>query len=164
MRNLHTCLRVDVFAVFAGVELKQVTQQNHPIWHGKLKWPCLIYRVNKKTSSNEIESETASSTLSAELSRRKEKGENSMLPPKNFHGQRATISMKDLAQFDIVPLRFFDKATRREMLYVYPDTHHSCAGWLLYRAKHGGWVTLRKATDADIERMTEAVITAHHCS
>lgn len=64
--------------------------------------------------------------------------------------------------FDIAPLRFFDKVTNREMMYVYPHTQHWCAGWLLYRAKYGGWVTLRKATDNDVEQMSQAVIEAHH--
>ena len=74
--------------------------------------------------------------------------------------QTAPKNVED--SFDVAPLKFFDNATKQEMMYVYPDTKHWCAGWLLYRAKHGGWVTLRKATDNDIERMSAAVISAHH--
>lgn len=64
--------------------------------------------------------------------------------------------------FDVAPLKFWDNATKQEMMYVYPDTKHWCAGWLLYRAKHGGWVTLRKATGEDIEQLSAAVISGHH--
>jgi hypothetical protein len=66
------------------------------------------------------------------------------------------------SMFDVVPLRFFDNHTKREMMYVYPDTKHWCAGWLLFKTKAGTWATLRKATDADINVMSNAVSSAHH--
>jgi hypothetical protein len=68
----------------------------------------------------------------------------------------------DESMFDVAPLRFFDKRSQREMMYVYPDTKHWCAGWLLFKTKGGTWATLRKATDEDIETMSAAVISAHH--
>lgn len=64
--------------------------------------------------------------------------------------------------FDVAPLRFYDQKTQRQMLYVYPDTKHWCAGWILYKTTGGAWATLRKATDADIEAMSAAVIGSHH--
>ena len=48
------------------------------------------------------------------------------------------------------------------MMYVYPDTKHELAGWLLYQHPEGQWVTLRKATDNDVERLSSMVIYAHH--
>ncbi len=75
-------------------------------------------------------------------------------------GQKFNTRIED--SFDIAPLKFYDQKREQPMMYVYPDTKHWCAGWLLYQAKHGGWVTLRKATDEDIERMSAAVIEAHH--
>lgn len=59
-------------------------------------------------------------------------------------------------------LEFFDGASGSTLKYVYPDTKHWCAGWLLYKHVSGEWVTLRKATEDDIERMNKAVIEAHH--
>ena len=67
-----------------------------------------------------------------------------------------------LKKFDVTPLRFYDQRTRRETVYVYPDTKHELAGWLLFKHPDGQWVTLRKATDDDVERMSQAVIEAHH--
>lgn len=64
--------------------------------------------------------------------------------------------------FDVAPLKFFDNVTQREMMYVYPDTKHWCAGWLLFKAKSGEWVTLRKATQSDVDAMSNAVSEAHH--
>jgi hypothetical protein len=64
--------------------------------------------------------------------------------------------------FDVTPLRFYDAGTGREMLYVYPDTKHSFAGWLLFKARNGNWVTYRKATDEDIETLSSSVVSAHH--
>jgi hypothetical protein len=59
-------------------------------------------------------------------------------------------------------LDFYDCASGREMKYVYPDSSHWTAGWLLYKHPDGQWVTLRKATDADISTINRAVSTAHH--
>jgi hypothetical protein len=68
------------------------------------------------------------------------------------------------------PLEFYDEASKRTMLYVYPDTKkqdgsaHWCAGWICYQNPGDGqWVTLRKATDADIHILNFAVTSAHHC-
>lgn len=69
---------------------------------------------------------------------------------------------KNEKHFDPPGLQFFDAASNRQMKYVYPDYQHSCAGWILYKHPDGQWVTLRKATDKDIESMSAAVIKAHH--
>lgn len=69
---------------------------------------------------------------------------------------------QDESMFDVAPLRFFDNATKREMMYVYPDTKHWCAGWLLFKTKGNTWATLRKATEADVEAMSNTVVMAHH--
>jgi hypothetical protein len=66
------------------------------------------------------------------------------------------------SMFDVAPLRFFDNRTKQEMMYVYPDTKHWCAGWILFKTKGGTWATLRKATDVDINAMSNAVSSAHH--
>lgn len=63
--------------------------------------------------------------------------------------------------FDVAPLRFYDARRGQEMMYVYPDTKHEAAGWLLYKHPDGQWVTLRKATNDDIERLTAAMLDAH---
>ena len=65
-------------------------------------------------------------------------------------------------KFDVAPLRFYDQRRRQNMMYVYPDTKHELAGWLLYQHPAGQWVTLRKATDNDVERLSSMVIYAHH--
>lgn len=64
--------------------------------------------------------------------------------------------------FDVAPLRFYDQRRRQDMMYVYPDTKHELAGWLLFKHPDGQWVTLRKATDDDIMRLSSAVIGALH--
>lgn len=63
---------------------------------------------------------------------------------------------------DPMGLEFFDNATKKRMKYVYPDTKHWTAGWILYKHPEGKWVTLRKATDDDITRISQAVVEAHH--
>jgi hypothetical protein len=63
---------------------------------------------------------------------------------------------------EAVGMEFFDNASGKRMKYVYPDSKHWTAGWILYKHPDGQWVTLRKATDADIERISQAVIEAHH--
>lgn len=50
-------------------------------------------------------------------------------------------------------LNFYDQETRRTMRYVYPDTKHWAAGWLLFKHPDGQWVTLRKATENDLMRI-----------
>lgn len=57
-------------------------------------------------------------------------------------------------------LRFYDKATERQMLLVHEGELY--AGWLCYRHPDGQWVTLRKATDDDIGRLNKAVSAGHH--
>jgi len=57
---------------------------------------------------------------------------------------------------------FYDGNSGRSMKYVYPDTKHPAAGWLLYKHPDGQWVTLRKATEDDIRQINEAVVAAHH--
>jgi hypothetical protein len=49
----------------------------------------------------------------------------------------------------VAPLRF--EANGKEMMYCYPDSKHDLAGWILYRHPDGRWVTLRKATDQDMD-------------
>jgi hypothetical protein len=63
-------------------------------------------------------------------------------------------------KFDVAPLRF--QAQGKEMMFVHADTKHELAGWILYRHPDGQWVTLRKATSADIAEMSAAVSAAHH--
>jgi hypothetical protein len=65
-------------------------------------------------------------------------------------------------KFDVAPLRFYDQRRKQDMMYVYPDTKHELAGWLLYKHPDGQWVTLRKASDADVERLGAMVVSAHH--
>lgn len=60
----------------------------------------------------------------------------------------------------VTPLRF--EANGKEMMYCYPDSKHELAGWILYRHPDGQWVTLRKATDADLEAMSTAVSAQFH--
>lgn len=65
--------------------------------------------------------------------------------------------------FNPVGLEFYDAASRQQMKYVYPNTDHWTAGWLMRKHPHSGeWVTVRKATDADIEAINGAVVDSHH--
>lgn len=51
----------------------------------------------------------------------------------------------------------------KEMMLVYDNEPRvEMRGWLLYRHPDGQWVSLRKATDADIETISAAVVEAHH--
>ena len=72
------------------------------------------------------------------------------------------VTQKIEEMFDVAPLKFFDGRTQREMMYVYPDTKHWSAGWLLYKTRGGEWVTLRKATEDDIATLSNAVVKSHH--
>lgn len=66
-------------------------------------------------------------------------------------------------KFDVPGLEFYDQGKKKTMKYVYPDTKHWCAGWILFKNPgDGGWVTLRKATDADLKAINAAVVSAHH--
>jgi len=59
-------------------------------------------------------------------------------------------------------IEFFDSVSGRKMRYVYPDSEHWTAGWILYRHNDGQWATLRKAEPGDVERLTAAIGRAHH--
>lgn len=72
------------------------------------------------------------------------------------------ISDRPVMDLDPVGLEFYDNAAKRRMKYVYPDSKHWTAGWLLYKHPEGQWVTLRRATEADIRQLNKAVIEAHH--
>lgn len=54
-------------------------------------------------------------------------------------------------------LLFIDRKTGRWMQYVHPKSGGQYAGWLLYRNPGDGqWVTLRKATEEDLEAIRVA--------
>lgn len=57
-------------------------------------------------------------------------------------------------------LNFYDNKSKRQMKLVYEG--HYLSGWLLYKHPDGQWVTLRKATEADLNTLNSAVIQAHH--
>lgn len=57
-------------------------------------------------------------------------------------------------------VKFFDKATDREMLLVADDSPN-WSGWLCYRHPDGQWVSLRKATKDDHDRVASAQFSAH---
>lgn len=57
---------------------------------------------------------------------------------------------------------FYEKASHRMMRYIYPDAGHWTAGWIVVQNRSGDWMTLRKATDADIASINKAVVEAHH--
>lgn len=60
-------------------------------------------------------------------------------------------------------LKFYDAASCRWMLYVYPASSHALAGWICYEhPSTGEWVSLRKATDVDIAKINSAVAGKHH--
>lgn len=59
-------------------------------------------------------------------------------------------------------ISFFDANSNRQMRYIYPDAGHWCAGWVVVKNPSGEWMTLRKATDADIAVISKAVVAAHH--
>ena len=72
------------------------------------------------------------------------------------------MSTNNTPQFNPPGFEFFDGNSQRQLKYVYPDTKHWTAGWLLYKHPDGQWVTLRKATDDDIKALNGAVVRAHH--
>ena len=55
-------------------------------------------------------------------------------------------------------LEFFDAASERFMRLMYDGPY---AGWIFFRHPDGQWVSLRKATDDDMDRINGAVIRAH---
>jgi len=74
-----------------------------------------------------------------------------------YHKEQDEIVRRKLA---VAPLRF--ESSGKEMMYCYPDSKHELAGWIIYRHPDGQWVTLRKATEADVEKMSEAVSAQFH--
>jgi hypothetical protein len=61
---------------------------------------------------------------------------------------------------DPAGLNFYDNKSKRRMKLVYSG--HYLAGWILYKHPDGQWVTLRKATEADLNTINSAVIQALH--
>ena len=60
-------------------------------------------------------------------------------------------------------IEFYDVASGRNMKYIYPDADSQWAGWICYKNPGDGrWVSLRKATGADVTAITSAVVSAHH--
>jgi hypothetical protein len=59
-------------------------------------------------------------------------------------------------------ISFYSRARRQQMRYLYPDSGHHWAGWILFKNVDGQWVSLRKATDSDVAELSAAVVTAHH--
>lgn len=57
-------------------------------------------------------------------------------------------------------LEFYDGASKRRMKLVYEG--HWAAGWIVFKHPDGQWVTLRKATEADLDTINSALIKAHH--
>lgn len=51
-------------------------------------------------------------------------------------------------------IRFFDAASKHEMILVAEG--EPFAGWLCYRHPDGQWVSLRKATQDDLEKLEAA--------
>lgn len=59
-------------------------------------------------------------------------------------------------------ITFFSQSFNCDMAYMYPDSGHHLAGWILRKTKGGQWVTERKATDKDIAAINEAVVRQYH--
>lgn len=59
-------------------------------------------------------------------------------------------------------ITFYDAASGRNMRYVYPDSGHWLAGWIVVQNPSGEWMTLRKATVDDQCHINGAVVRAHH--
>jgi hypothetical protein len=75
---------------------------------------------------------------------------------------KGAMTNKREAGHDVPGLEFYEAKTRKQMKYVYPDSEHWARGWILYKHPDGQWVTLRKATQDDIDRISAAVVEAHH--
>jgi hypothetical protein len=56
--------------------------------------------------------------------------------------------------FEPKGVRFYDALNKREMLLVADG--ESFGGWLCYRHKDGQWVTLKRATQDDRDRIANA--------
>lgn len=59
-------------------------------------------------------------------------------------------------------ISFFDGASQRTMRYIYPDSGHWTANWIVVKNPSGEWMTLRKATEADLRAINKSVVEAHH--
>jgi hypothetical protein len=59
-------------------------------------------------------------------------------------------------------ISFYSQSRNQEMRYLYPDSGHRLAGWILAKHPDGGWYSLRRATDKDIADISGAVVAAHH--
>lgn len=73
---------------------------------------------------------------------------------------------EELVPHDVEPrkeLKFFDRATNQQMVYIYPKQKDPWSGWLLRRDFYSDrLVSVRVATQDDLERINKAVIEAHH--
>jgi hypothetical protein len=68
---------------------------------------------------------------------------------------------KQIANYEPRGTRFFANG-KEMMLCLDNEPRESLRGWIVYKHPDGQWVTLRKATDADTEAISNAVIAAHH--
>lgn len=64
-----------------------------------------------------------------------------------------------MKNYEPTGIKFYDNASGREMILV---TEGSYKNWIVYKHPDGQYVTLRKATDADITAITTAFSDAHH--
>ena len=62
---------------------------------------------------------------------------------------------------DLKGQKFFSQSRKQEMMLVQDDSSE-WNGWLVYKHPDGQWVSLRKATDADISELANAISEAHH--
>ena len=53
----------------------------------------------------------------------------------------------------LLPLEFYDTATMREMKLDYWSGKEGGDPWLFYKHPDGQWVSVRKPTTADIEKL-----------
>jgi hypothetical protein len=76
-------------------------------------------------------------------------------------GERMTTGAKLMNASDIFEpkgLRFYDLNSGRRMLLVDDEERADIAGWIAYKHPDGKWVSLRKATDADLKAINDARI------
>lgn len=62
--------------------------------------------------------------------------------------------------FDVGSLHgitFYDAKSTCYIRYICPDASHWVAGWLVRQTKGGQWITMRKATQEDIEVINRTV-------
>ncbi len=51
---------------------------------------------------------------------------------------------------------FYSITENRELRYLYPDSGHPWAGWIIAAHPDGGWYSFRKATERDIAELKNA--------